>query len=443
MSEPNVLGTSLKRGITPLLLLFFITGDMIGGGIYALTGEVGAVVGGAIWSAFLLALILAVFTAFAYAELVTKYPQAGGAASYVHRAFNVPFLSFMVAFAVVISGVTSAAALAVAFAGDYLSAFFSAPKLLTGFILIVVLGLINFRGISESVVLNALFTIIELFGLLLILIVGVTALANGQGEPARALEFKDSAGSVPLLILAGAALSFYALIGFEDSVNVAEETRNPSRSFPRALFGGIAIAGVIYLLVTVVAAMVVPIGQLAGSSAPLLEVIKSGPLGIPPKLFSVIALFALANGALINMIMASRLVYGMGDQGVMPAVLSRVHAGRQTPWVAIVFTSVIALGLMATGDISELASTTVLLLLLAFIAVNISVLMLRRDKVEHTYFRTPVIFPVLGILVCLGLLTQQDAVTWLRAGVLLVIGAALYGANLLAKSWLDTASEQS
>lgn len=437
MSESSTERSPLKRSITPGLLLLFIVGDMIGGGIYALTGEVGAVVGGAIWSAFLLALVLALFTAFAYAELVTKYPRAGGAASYVHRAFNIPLLSFMVTFAVVISGVTSAATLAVAFAGDYLSPFFSAPQLLTGFLFIAVVALVNFRGISESVIVNAVFTIIELVGLLLILVVGAIVLANGQGEPARAFEFKQSAEGIPLLVVSGAALAFYALIGFEDSVNVAEETRDPSRSFPKALFGGIAIAGVIYLLVTVIAAMVVPIEQLAGSSAPLLEVIKAGPLDIPVKLFALIALFALANGALINMIMASRLIYGMGDQGVMPRVLARVHKRRQTPWVAIVFTSVIAVGLVATGDVSALASTTVLLLLLAFIAVNVSVLVLRRDPVVHAHFRTPVIFPLLGLVICLGLLTQQSAETWLRTGVLLLIGLVLYGVNRWARHRLD------
>lgn len=440
MSEHNTQRSPLKRGITPTLLLLFIVGDMIGGGIYALTGEVAAEVGGAIWSAFLLALVLALFTAFAYAELVTKYPRAGGAASYVHRAFNIPLLSFMVTFAVVISGVTSASALAVAFAGDYLSPFVSAPKLLTGFIVIVVIGLINFRGISESVVLNAVFTVIELLGLLLILAAGVAAFMTGQAEPARAFEFKQSADGIPLLVVSGAALAFYALIGFEDSVNVAEETKHPSRSFPRALFGGIAIAGVIYVLVTIVAAMVVPLGQLAGSSSPLLEVIKTGPLDVPVKLFAVLALFALANGALINMIMASRLIYGMGDQGVMPGVLAKVHKGRQTPWVAIIFTSVIAIGLVATGDVSALASTTVLMLLLAFIAVNISVLVLRREPVEHEHFRTPVFFPIVGIVICVGLLTQQDPEIWLRGGVLLLIGLALFGVNWLAKRRLDRAT---
>lgn len=418
--------SELKRGITPLLLLFFIAGDMIGGGIYALTGAVGAVVGGAIWSAFLLALVLALFTAFAYAELVTKYPRAGGAGYYVHRAFKSPFVSFIVTFAVAVSGITSAATLAVAFAGEYLAPFFAAPKFLTGFLLIAVIGLINFRGITESVTLNAVFTVIELLGLLLILVIGAVALANGQGEPSRVLAFKDGA-SIPMTILAGAALSFYALIGFEDSVNVAEETTNPSRNFPRALFAGIGIAGVVYLLVTAMAAAVVPIEQLAGSSAPLLEVVRVGDLGVPLKLFALIALFALANGALINMIMASRLLYGMGNEGVMPTTLSRVHPKRQTPWVAILFTSVVALGLVATGDLSVLASTTVVLLLLAFIAVNAAVLVLRREPVDHDHFHAPSVFPVLGILVSLGLLTQQDAQIWLRTAVLLLIGVVLYG----------------
>lgn len=432
MTESN----TLKRGITPALLLFFIVGDMVGGGIYALVGEVGAVTGGAIWSAFLLALLLALFTAFAYAELVTKYPRAGGAASYVHRAFNIPFLSFMVAFAVMMSGVTSASTLALAFGGDYLGTFVDAPDVAVALAFIVVVALINFRGISESVTVNAAFTLIELVGLLIIVTAGIAALAAGTAEPARAFEFKGDT-SVPMAMLAGAAISFYALIGFEDSVNVAEETQNPSRSFPRALFGGIALTGIIYLLVTITASMVVPTEQLVHSSGPLLEVIREGPLPVPPWLFALIALFALSNGALINMIMASRLVYGMSDQGVMPRVLAKVHPVRRTPWLAIVFTTLIAIGLIATGNIGGLASTTVLLLLLAFVLVNITVLVLRRDQVAHDHFRTPAVFPILGVLVCAGLLTQQSADNWLRAGGLLTAGALLYGLNLLAKRRLD------
>ncbi len=426
----------LRRAIGPTLLLFFIVGDMVGGGIYALVGEVGGITGGAIWTAFLLALVLAIFTAFAYAELVTKYPRAGGAATYSHRAFRTPFVSFMVAFAVMLSGITSASALSIAFGGDYLSQFITVPTILTALVIMVVLAAINFIGISESVKLNATFTVIELFGLFLIVLIGLTALGAGTADPGRAFEFKGGE-VVPLLILSGAALSFYALIGFEDSVNVAEETQDPSRNYPRILFGGLALVGVIYLIITIVASMVVPTNQLAGSSAPLLEVVKVGTLGVPLKLFSAIALLALINGALINMIMASRLIYGMGGEGVMPSVFSKVHSGRQTPWVSIVFTTLVAMALIATGGFEVLASTTVVLLLTVFIVVNVAVLVLRRDQVEHDHFHAPSIFPILGVIVCAGLLTQQDPAVFLRAGILLLIGAALYGLNFLAKKGLD------
>ncbi len=426
----------LRRAIGPTLLLLFIVGDMVGGGIYALVGEVGGVTGGAIWTAFLLALVLAIFTAFAYAELVTKYPRAGGAATYSHRAFKTPFVSFMVAFAVMLSGITSASALSIAFGGDYLSQFITVPRILTALVVMVLLAVINFIGISESVKLNATFTVIELFGLFLIVLIGLTALGTGNADPSRPFEFKGDE-VVPLLILSGAALSFYALVGFEDSVNVAEETQDPSRNYPRILFGGLVLVGLIYLIVTFVASMVVPTDRLAESSGPLLEVVREGTLGVPLWLFSAIALFALINGALINMIMASRLIYGMGEEGVMPSVFRRVHPGRQTPWVSIIFTTLVAMALIATGGFEILASTTVVLLLLVFIVVNIAVLVLRRDRVEHDHFHAPAVFPILGILVSLGLLTQQEPAIFLRAGVLLLIGAALYGLNYLAKRGLD------
>jgi amino acid transporter len=426
----------LKRGITQWLLLLFVVGDIIGAGIYALVGQVGAQVGGAIWAAFLLALVLAIFTACSYAELVTKYPRAGGTATYAHNAFKVPFVSFMVAFAVAASSLFSAGTLSRAFAGDYLKQFIDLPTVAVALVFIVIVGLINFWGISESVRINMVFTLIEVFGLLLIVLIGITALSTGSGEPSRALEFKEGT-SVFLAIMSGAALSFYALIGFEDSVNVAEETQNPRRVYPRALLGGLIIAGVLYLLVTFTASMVVDVDTLASSSGPLLEVVGASPLAIPTSLFALIALVAIANGALINTIMASRVFYGMGDQGVMPSVFARVHRGRRTPWFSIVFTIAVVMILILTGDIAENARATVLLLLLVFIVVNVCVFVLRRDRVEHEHFRTPTIFPILGILVSLGLMTQQQGSTFVRAGFLLLAGLVLWGVNYGAKRLLD------
>jgi APA family basic amino acid/polyamine antiporter len=420
----------LRRAITANMLFVFVLGDILGTGIYALVGEVGGEVGGAIWVSFTVAFALAFFTAFAYAELVTKYPLAAGAALYVHKAFGVPFVTFLVCYGVMASGITSAATAARAFGGDYLAQFFAAPIVIVAIVFIVVLALINFRGISESVKLNLGLTAIELSGLLLIVVIGIVALAGGEGDPGRAFEFKEGS-NVPLAILAGAALSFYALIGFEDSVNVAEETKDPGRSYPRALFGGMVVAAVVYLAVTFTASMVVATKQLTDSSAPLLEVVKEGPLGLPLKLFAGIALVAITNTALINMIMASRLLYGMGNQGILPSAISRVHGERRTPYIAIVFTTLLALALVTTGEVETLADTTVVLLLSVFVLVNISVLVLRRDRVEHDHFRAPTFVPVIGVLVSLALITQQEGEIYLRAGILLAIGVALWAINRL------------
>jgi amino acid transporter len=421
---------NLKRAVTPTMLLLFVIGDMVGGGIYALVGEVGGRVGGALWSGFALALLLALFTAGSYAELVTKYPKAGGAALYVHRAFGRPFVTFLLGFAVMMSSITSAATLSRAFGGDYLSEFVDLPVVLVGIAVVVLIALINFRGIGESVKVNVACTIIELLGLLLVIAIGVAFLGGGDGDPGRAFEFKESSDSVPFLVLAGASLAFYALIGFEDSVNIAEETREPRRAYPRAIFGGLLIGGIVYVSVAIVASMAVPTDKLAESDGPLLEVVQLGPLAVDTKLFAAIALFALANTILINLITASRLLYGMAEERVIPAAFRRVHPGRRTPVVAIVFSTAVAMILIATGDLETLADTTVTLLLIAFIGVNAAVLGSRRDRVEHDHFHVPSAIPVIGLLVCIGLLTQREADIWLRAGILLVVGLALYAVNV-------------
>ncbi|HVQ59509.1 MAG TPA: APC family permease [Solirubrobacterales bacterium] len=412
------------------MLFFFVLGDILGGGIYALVGAVSVEVGGAIWAAFLVALLLAALTAGSYAELATKYPQAGGAALYSQRAFRNPLLTFLIAFAVVASGVTSASALARAFGGDYLAEFVTVPVAVAALAFIALVAVVNFVGILISVRVNVVLTLVELGGLVLVVIVGVAALAFGHGEPGRAVELRE--GSAPALaILSGAALAFYALIGFEDSVNIAEETTSPERSYPVALFGGLAVAGVVYLVVTVVASMAVPTGSLESSSGALLEVVQVGPLAIPTRVFSAIGLMALANGALINMIMASRLLYGMAREGVLPAAFGRLSR-RGTPLRAIVFTSLIAAGLILTGELGALADTTVLLLLGVFIAVNVSALLLRSDRVEHDHFQVPTALPFLGIAACLLVMTQTEVQTWLRAGALLCLGLVLWAGQRLA-----------
>jgi APA family basic amino acid/polyamine antiporter len=426
----------LERRIGPGMLLLFILGDILGAGIYVRIGGVAGEVGGAIWLSFLLAFVVAALTAASYAELVTKYPGAGGAALYVNKAFQAPFVTFMVGFAVLASGLASASAVARAFGGDYLKAFVELPTVLVALAFILAVAFINFRGISESIRVNVVLTLIEAGGLFLVVLIGVAALSGGEGDLGRPFTFKEGA-SIPLAVLLGSSVAFYALIGFEDSVNLAEETREPNRIFPWALFGGLIAAGILYILVGFVAALVVNPSTLAGSSGPLREVVDVGPLAVPGQFFSAIALVAVTNTALINMIMASRILYGMANQRVVPEALGRVHRTRRTPWASIIFTTLIALVLVSTGDIGDLAQTTVLLLLLVFAIVNISVLILRRDRVDHRHFTVPAVIPVLGAITCLAVLSQQAGDIFVRAGLLLLVGLVLWVVNVLLRNRLD------
>jgi APA family basic amino acid/polyamine antiporter len=424
--------SGLKRNISGKMLYLFILGDVLGAGIYALVGQISGEVGGVTWVPMLVALALALLTAASYAELVTKYPRAGGSAVFAERAYGKPLISFLVGFCMLAAGVVSAAGLALAFAGDYLATFIDVPPVLGAVIFLAAIGLLNARGIKESVRANLVMTVIETTGLVLVVVAVGLMLGGGGGDVGRAVRFEE--GSQPVFAIFGAALlAYYSFVGFETSANVIEEVRDPSRVYPKALFGALATAGVLYVLVGTAASIAVPSSELAESTGPLLTVITATGVGIPAWLFSAIALVAVANGALLTMIMSSRLTYGMSAQGLIPPVFSKVLPERGTPWVAIATTTVVAMLLTATGSIATLAETVVLLLLLVFLSTNIAVLVLRRDRVEHKHFRAWSFLPVLAALSCIVLLTQQSGEVWLRSGIIIAVGCVLYVVTRLAR----------
>lgn len=431
--EPEAGNVSLKRAIGPKLLILFIVGDILGTGVYALTGSVAGEIGGALWVPFLFAFVIAVLTAMSYVELVTKYPKAAGAALYTQRAFGKPFFTFMVAFTVMCSGLTSASAAARAIGGDYLREFVTTPGLLVSILFILAVAALNYRGVSESVKTNIVFTLIELSGLLLIIAIGVYAVLTGGGEPSRLTEIHaEEAGGLMYALLGSTALAFFAFVGFEDSVNMAEETQDPSRNFPRAIFLGVAITSTVYILVAITSSLLVPTAVLKESSGPLLEVVKAGGITFPPQLFAAIAVVAVANSALINMMMASRLVYGLANERVVPSGLGWVDPRRRTPVIGILFTTALAIALISTGEIRGLGDTTAFLLLCVFTVVNVAVLVLRKDRVGHQHFRVPTAVPVAGAVLALVLaspLTGRPVEVYVRAGVLLLVGLALWAAN--------------
>ncbi|MER7057838.1 APC family permease [Streptomyces sp. NPDC000351] len=418
---------ALKRALTTPLLYFFILGDVLGAGVYVLVGQVAADAGGAVWVPLAVALLLAMLTAASYAELATKYPRAGGASHYATRAFG-PFAGFVAGFCMLAAGIVSVAALARGFGGDYLSAFVTLPVGLVAVLFLALLALVNARGIKESTRANVVATVVEVGGLLVIVVLGGWLLLRGDGDVARLGQLGTPEKGAAAAVLSGSVLAYYSFVGFETSVNVAEETRDPRRSYPRALFGALATAGAVYVLVGVAASVAVPTDRLAESSGPLLEVVEAAG-GVPTRLFSAIALVAVANGALLTGIMSSRLAYGMARDGLLPAALTKVLPGRRTPWAAIAATTLLSMLLALTGSVATLASTLVLLLLVVFLIVNTAVLVLRRDPGETDgtagHFRAPTVLPVLGAVSCVVLATQIEAAVWLRGLLVVAVGIVL------------------
>ncbi|MBA4097859.1 MAG: amino acid permease [Rhodospirillum sp.] len=432
---------SLHRVMGPWLLLLFIVGDILGTGIYALTGQVAKQVGGVVWMPFVVAFAVAVVTAFSYLELVTKYPRAAGAALYTHRAFGIHFITFIVAFAVMCSGITSASTASRAFAANLSNAFDlglagTFGVTLVGLAFMALVAIINFRGVGESVKANVVLTCVELTGLLIIIVIGLLAISAGEGDVSRVTQFSASADRGAFWsVIAATTLAFFAMVGFEDSVNMVEECQEPRSIFPKILLTGLLITGVIYVLVSISAVTLVAPDQLGEGETPLLQVVQAGAPGFPLEIFGLITMFAVANSALINMLMASRLVYGMSREHVLPAIFGKVHASRRTPYIAIGFTTLLAFGLISfVGEVPALGGTTALLLLFVFTVVNIAVLALRKEKGEHNHFRTPTFLPVVGALACAflaGPWTGRDPVQYKIAGILIGIGVVLWVVTVL------------
>ncbi|HEY5854435.1 MAG TPA: APC family permease [Aldersonia sp.] len=450
--------TELKRVLGPGLLLLFIVGDILGAGVYAVTGQMIANVGGMAWVPFILAFTVATLTAFSYLELVTKYPQAAGAALYTHKAFGIHFFTFLVAFAVICSGITSASTSSNVVGGNLLAGlhetfsdenglgWFNVPdgptaQLVVALVFMLLLAVINLRGVGESVKFNVVLTVIEMLALLIVIVIGFVAAGRGTGEGdiANLVVFEDpNEKGWFLAVTIATTIAFFAMVGFEDSVNMVEETKNPERIFPKMMLSGLGIACLIYVLVVVAVIAVLPLDYESGSEGILLHVVRLGAPSVPiDEIFPYMTVFAVANTALINMLMASRLVYGMARQHVLPGVLGAVLPGRRSPWTAIIFTTAMALGLIFVVNrmsknsvVAALSGTTGLLLLCVFAIVNIACLVLKRSA-EKTFFRTPVWTPVVAAILCLFLAgpwarTSAQMVQYKIAGVMLLIGVVLW-----------------
>jgi APA family basic amino acid/polyamine antiporter len=434
---------ALTRSITGRLLFFYVLGDVLGSGIYVLIGAVAGEVGGAFWIAFAVGVSVAAITGLAYAELATKYPKAAGAALYVHKAFGNRPLAFLITVCFLSASFAAAGSLSVGFASYFLELWDVPPTLLVALLFVLVLTIINFIGITESVVVNMVMTLVEVAGLLIVMFIGVWYVAEGKADFGRLTDFETSTTPI-FAIVAGVALAFFAMTGFENVANVAEETVNPHRAFPRALIGGMLAAGVIYVLVAIAASLVVDSNKLATSPAALLEVVEADvipvPLGFMTTLFAVIACIAITNTTLVAVVTQPRILYGMANEDVVPGVFAKLHPSRRSPWVGLVFSALVVVTLLVVGTlvvelgggldlISRLATVTVVLLLFIY-ALVIAAAMKQsgQDETDRT-FHAPRWLLVLGLIgnaVLLVYVVVDDPTSVVWCAGLVAIGVVLF-----------------
>ncbi len=402
------MDTKLKRSMGLGALIVYGVGDMLGAGIYGLIGKAAGLMGNLVWLGFLGAMVAALLTGLSYACIGSRYPRAAGAAFATHRAFHRAWLTWVVGLAIAASGLTSMATGSRVIAG-YLQRFgvdLPTAPLAIG-VLCLIAGVV-FRGIRESTWMNVICTAIEVTGLLIV--IAVTLPYWGSVDLMAGPPGKDLGTSSALfaLVLQGAVLTFFSFLGFEDLLNMAEEAKEPERNMPRALVVALAVATMIYLAVAVGAVSVLPSAELAASKAALVDVVARAAPAFPTSVFTAIGVFAVANTALINLIMGSRLLYGLSRQGLLPAALGRVHEARQTPHIAILVLLGVVIGLMLLADIDQLAASTSLLLLSSFVVVNLSLVVLKlRPSEPKGGFEVPVVIPILGTLVCGGLIVAR------------------------------------
>jgi amino acid transporter len=420
----------LRREMGLFALIAFGVGDILGAGIYALVGEIAGLAGTASWLAFAIALAVASLTALSYAELSSRFPRSGGESYYCQQAFRRPTIALLVGWLVLCSGIVSLATVSRAFAG-YVSQLISASPsesvhiaLVVTFLLLV--GGINFWGIRQSSRTNIVCTSIEVSGLLLVIVTGFVFLAGEARDPIGQLVVEKAALPGLPAIGQAAALAFFAFIGFEDMVNVAEEVQLPHRNLPIAIIVAVLVAGTIYIIVVWVATAVVPPAEIAASNAPLVTVVERTAPQMPIWIFTIIALFAVANTGLLNFIMASRLLYGMSNQKLMPAKFGRVHAITGTPHWSIAAVLLIALILAVSGSLGYLAGTTSVLLLGVFCSVNAGLLQIKRREVDpRNGFQIPIWVPALAAAACVVLIGFAQRRALMTGGLILFLGAVL------------------
>ncbi len=405
MTARTGTGAGLRRTLGFWVLLFYGLGMIVGAGIYVLVGEVAAAAGMSAPLAFLVAAALAALTGLSYAELCGRHPEAAGEVAYLEDAFASRILSTIVGCAIILVAVIAAASIARA-TGGYLRVYLDVPDWLPGAVLVAIFTTIASLGVRQGAVLAAILSVVELGGLAVILYFGGDALGS---LPARVGELWPEDAVAWAGVGAGAFTAFFAFLGFENLVNMAEETREPEKTVPRALIAAIVLSGTIYAAVSLVAVLAVPPEKLAASDAPLCLIVERAGIDCRTS-FSAIALIALANGVIVEIILVARLAYGMARRGLVPAWFGRVHRRSEVPVTATVMGGAVILVLASVVPLGPLVAATNAVTLFVFFMVNLAlaVLHLRDRRQAIRPQRRPAVaawIPITGAAACAGLFT--------------------------------------
>ncbi|MGR8918518.1 MAG: APC family permease [Gammaproteobacteria bacterium] len=400
MNEP----ITLKRALSLPQIVFYGLGTILGAGIYVLIGAVATEAGRHVPLAFIGAALIAGLTALVYAEMSSRMPVSAAEAMFIDSAFGRRPLTLLVGLAVVLTSIVSSATIANGFAG-YLATFAPVPPAPAIALLVLTLGAIAAIGIEASVWAATTITLVEIGGLLLVVAVAGDNVFSGASITALTPpgDFAGMAG-----IATGAVLAFYAFIGFEDMVNVAEEVHDAPRNLPRAIVIALIVSTLLYVLVALTAVTAVPLADLAGSTAPLAVIVAAH--GLDPRVIAAVSLLAVVNGALIQIIMGTRILYGLARDGRLARVLAQVHPRTRTPLPATATVTALVLFFALWLPLVRLAALTSVIILLVFAAVNAALIALRlRGGGAEPAFRVPLWVPFAGC----GLSLTLVACEWL------------------------------
>lgn len=411
------MATHLKRTLGLFEVTMYGVGVILGAGIYALIGKGAGLAGNAIWAAFAIGAFIAAFTALSYAELSSMFPKAGGEYVFAEKAFN-KRLAFLIGWLIIAGGVIATATVSLGF-GGYFAALFHTPVIPVAIGLILALSLLSIWGIKQSAVAESIITLIEIGGLIAIIAIGFKYFGHVSYTELPALGFPG--------ILSATALIFFAYLGFEDIIRLSEETRNPTKTIPRALVLSIIISTVLYIAAAIAAVSVVGWQALSQSSAPL-ALVAQAALGEKAFLFlAITALCATFTTVLGILIATSRMLYGMAEDGGLPKILHKVHKKFQTPWLAILITALIAIAFVLIGKIEVVASLTDFALFVTFVLINLALLWLRH-KMPATKrpFRTFAPLAALGVISSAAMLFYLGKTAWIIGIGIIITGLLAY-----------------